>query len=444
MKLAVVSDLHFGDPESTLVVREGPHVFRLGPGFERLRAQLAPLGTLDYLVLLGDVFDFSVASWALAYQAAIPFLRAVADLKLAKEIIYLPGNHDFSAWNHTMHQANVIDAVTQHQVPRDRWSVPAVIDSRMPGQGIWLSGVTRQPAAPHYGGLFLDKLGDIRFYVAYPNLYIVDKAGSTTLVTHGHYFEGYWAITSRLGPQIFGNALQYASRTGVGSIEELVAVNFPLNELSSSGTGQAGPLSPVIRGIQLEQREGKHERMQSYIKNARALMDQSTEFKGLGNWLKELATDTILNVVSGQLVKFLAKASTAAPSPARYNEAFFQNPETRDNIRLFLDACMLELETILERDKLPVPFPSRVLFGHTHVPILSSDPNPPSVLHEKSGRSIPFWNTGGWLQPDGPARAAALFVYDDGDGEASAQSTSGTPSNAQPASPWRSILIPAA
>ncbi|HJS75098.1 MAG TPA: hypothetical protein VJ921_12485, partial [Vicinamibacteria bacterium] len=66
MRVAVVSDTHFGDPLCTLVSPgkpgEDPSV---GPAYEALARAV---GSVDYLVLLGDILDFSVASYADAYR----------------------------------------------------------------------------------------------------------------------------------------------------------------------------------------------------------------------------------------------------------------------------------------------------------------------------------------------------------------------------------------
>jgi predicted phosphodiesterase len=53
------------------------------------------IGKVDYLVLLGDIVDFSVASYREAYRQARCFFRRLQDDGLAEEIVYVPGNHDF-------------------------------------------------------------------------------------------------------------------------------------------------------------------------------------------------------------------------------------------------------------------------------------------------------------------------------------------------------------
>jgi 3',5'-cyclic AMP phosphodiesterase CpdA len=93
MRIAVLSDTHFGDDFCTLV-RPGPDggPAEPGPGYAVLRRAVGPV---DYLVLLGDILDLSVASDEDAYGAAKAFFTALQRDGLARELVYVPGNHDF-------------------------------------------------------------------------------------------------------------------------------------------------------------------------------------------------------------------------------------------------------------------------------------------------------------------------------------------------------------
>src|SRR3989304_715890 len=114
MRVAVLSDTHFGDPLCTLV-SSGPREKEpsIGPAYEPLARAV---GKVDYLVLLGDILDFSVASYADAYRQARCFFRRLSEDGLAREIIYVPGNHDFDVWHTVEHQVNVINRLRQGQL----------------------------------------------------------------------------------------------------------------------------------------------------------------------------------------------------------------------------------------------------------------------------------------------------------------------------------------
>jgi 3',5'-cyclic AMP phosphodiesterase CpdA len=115
VRIAVISDTHFGDPLCTLV-SSGPRerAADIGPAYE---AMARAIGNVDYLVLLGDIVDFSVASYAEAYRQARCFFMRLRDDGLAKEIVYVPGNHDFDVWHTVEHQVNVINRLQQGQLP---------------------------------------------------------------------------------------------------------------------------------------------------------------------------------------------------------------------------------------------------------------------------------------------------------------------------------------
>jgi metallophosphoesterase superfamily enzyme len=117
MRLAVVSDTHFGDALCTLV-QPGPGGEPVpGPGYEALRRAV---GRVDYLVLLGDILDLSLAPYEDAFRDAKVFFTALQQDGLARELVYVPGNHDFDVWNVVEHQVSVINQLKQGELPRPR------------------------------------------------------------------------------------------------------------------------------------------------------------------------------------------------------------------------------------------------------------------------------------------------------------------------------------
>lgn len=141
MRVAVISDTHFGDPLGTLTgSRHGRST--IGPAYAPLAAAL---GRVDYLVLLGDILDFSVSSYEESYRAARRFFRQLRRDRIAGEMIYLPGNHDHDVWHTVEYQVNVIQRLQQGQLPRAfKQSVPGVIDDRRPAASFLLPDVVPQ------------------------------------------------------------------------------------------------------------------------------------------------------------------------------------------------------------------------------------------------------------------------------------------------------------
>ena len=84
MKLAIISDTHFGDPDCGLVGKSGGAFHLNWCRFKKFADQIG--ADNDFLVMVGDVFDFSISSYAEAYSAAKLFFDAVQNHHLANDI----------------------------------------------------------------------------------------------------------------------------------------------------------------------------------------------------------------------------------------------------------------------------------------------------------------------------------------------------------------------
>ena len=96
MKLAIASDLHLGNLLCSLVEWNGEE-YKEGPKYRGF-CEAAGSGN-DYLILHGDILDFSVAGYENAYAAAKVFFTLLQKDDIADQIIYIPGNHDYDIWN---------------------------------------------------------------------------------------------------------------------------------------------------------------------------------------------------------------------------------------------------------------------------------------------------------------------------------------------------------
>jgi len=386
MRLAVISDLHLGDPRCSLVVNENGK-WRTEVGFDRLAAACGQDN--DYLVILGDALDFSVADYVDAYSAAAAFFRQVAQAKLGKRILYVPGNHDHTLWHITRHEANVINQINEGKPPRTRPTMAAIFDHyNDPDTEVVLANVKPRQDGK-YGGLFLDKLAwpdTIPFVVVYPNLYVLDPRGTATLLTHGHYLESFWAVTLDLSRHIFKQDLALEGQ-GQPGIRDVATVNFPLNELASSGLGQAGALTPLIRRIQAEANQCNPKAILPYIDALFSHLDQEITFKGWSRWFRKKASGYVLDQVKERLIEWLR---SPASSTSRDNAGF----PSAERLEAYLVSSMLEAATIREEQGIDIPVPVRVVLGHSHVSVRLGKRRQVSPT---LGRAIDVVNTGGWL-----------------------------------------------
>lgn len=418
MRAIIISDLHLGDPACGLVAAPSPgSPYVLGPAFLSLRAQI---GTgCDYLIIVGDLFDFSIAGWAGAYEAARVFFCAIAAHQLTRQVIYLPGNHDFSFLHVLLHEINVINQIKAGQPPKKRWSIPAVLDDHesCTARGVLqLPMVSGEPGS--YGGLFLDALAgthadgkpNLTFNVAYPNLYLTTANAEHILITHGQYLQDYWAFMAEFAKEITGDDLKLAGGT-VPSIEDLVAINFPLNELASSGIGQAGPLTVVAQQVESEVKAGNFQRVERYVRKLERWIDDKATFSAW-RFIKEPASDAALKIAANKVLEGLKQIDAA-----RYDKEFATKEAVQRRFLRYYRASLMEAHELRSEHGVDVGVPTRFLFGHTHEPIPWGDPKAPGVYVVDTAQRVTLHNMGGWLwrhgvEPGSTPIGAEVFVYE--------------------------------
>jgi len=423
MRLAVVSDTHFGDELCTLVQADDDEPTP-GPGYDAFRRTV---GRVDYLVLLGDIIDFSVASYDVAYRHAKAFFTRLLEDRVAQQVIYVPGNHDFDIWHTVEHQVNVINQLKQGQLPRAfKRAVPGVIDDRErhTRDKFRLPDVAAKPEWHEnhrpYGNLFLDHitrrpapegrpraLGPrLPFNFAYPNLYLVTDTGESVLLTHGHYLEAYWSLASDWAVQLAHDDLELDQ--GELSLQDMVGINLPLSQLACSGIGQARPLTGVARAVQRETAAGRTDRLAKYLDRLeRALRS------GAGRSLP-------VRLLHGWALRWLSRRfieSVATLESSRYSSDFTRRPAVRQRFRSYYRQSLGELERLSQSYGVRVPQPGHVVFGHTHQPIPWGSEE---LIDVVDGRTVRLCNTGGWIwNPAGGERhfnGAEILLYESGRG----------------------------
>ena len=167
-KTIVLSDLHFGDPSSSL---RHPRVHA------GLLDFLQHQGRIDKIVLAGDILDANINSLTRAiegFDGNLGFrawLRSVAalDACATTEFVYVPGNHDYIIWNLLSTQTAFMDALERGETL---------------GKGPLM--------AQYYPAPFLRGVAPpshrARFHVDYPD-HVIDVNGKKTVITHGHYLD---------------------------------------------------------------------------------------------------------------------------------------------------------------------------------------------------------------------------------------------------------------
>lgn len=420
MKIAVTSDTHFGDGTSQLAALDSGGNPTLGSKYPEFREACGTNN--DYLVILGDVIDVAIKDYKDAYNVAKVFFTQVAEDEITKKILYVPGNHDYDLWHTVEYQTNIINRITgktKKDISLFKMSVPAVLDDREGRKSteIFLADVTRRPDAQKpYGGLFLDYLVDkeLEFYVAFPNVYLITDREGCILMTHGQYFQQFWSLLSDYAPPVFGEKLEIGEPPL--SIKNLAQLNFPLSQLSSSGVGQAGPLSDVIRDIQYEFKAHNSETIMGYVDNLENVLRKET-FK----WYKPSHWGIRIGVylAKKEIKKWIEKRPESSP---RKNKQWEYQDDTKEKMKNYYKSCKLEIEGLNQEDNLNIPAnPNMIIFGHSHRPIGIEEAGRLVIQPlEDQNLNVPLFNTGGWLEDEEEGQklfnGIEIFRYETGKG----------------------------
>ena len=421
MKIAIISDIHLGDIKSVIAFRdEASGEIVLGSKYRELVKKIKEKFNgqeLDYLVLLGDVLDFSISSYSNAYDIGKYFFQQLKNDNICKEIIYVPGNHDYDLWHTMEYQANVTNRIGKGKLPKPfRHSIPAIIDDRkdVATRGFTLHNVSVnvQEGGPKYAGLFLDSITDppTPFNFVCPNIYLVTPEESV-IITHGQHMDTYWCGLGKWSLGIINGDMDLKDQK-LYDLREMMGVNFPLAQLNSSGLGQAGPLTPVIQKLMHETKEKHYTRIKTYLYR----MDQEIKahHKGITRFFLRLA----LKLAKHELIKGLKNSKYA-----RYREDFLKDAQVCERTTDYYSSSVYEIGEIKVRYGVDIPLPTIMIMGHTHRPIpWGSDKAPILPMPQlPEGKTLSIYNTGGWLNKmdencQSQFCGAEIFCYETGKG----------------------------
>jgi len=406
MKFAVLSDTHLGDPECTLAFLDQSGKIRSG---FNLTDFLDALGKdNDFVIILGDMLDFAINDYGDVYAIARYFFSKFKEQHILKpdgNVIYCPGNHDYDVWHTIEYEANIINRMKIGKLPKKfRMSVPLVIDDRTEkNYNFYLRGVHRNnERAQPYGGMFLDSLvspdDPINFIIPFPNIYFVTDKNSI-LMTHGQYFETYWAALGELYQLL-------TQQTETLSMKDFIAVNFPLGQLGSSGVGQAGPLTNSVLDLEKDVTSGQCVLIKKYIHLLSNEILKRYSIPFVPEFVDRL-------IIEGFTYKIISELKTTRSSD--FLSELEKNKDTRHRVSRFLDSTIKEIKDVeMEMGTTFRPV-NTILFGHTHQPIDSASHS----TFTYNGNSLNLWNTGGWLHvshDDGQNYGGEIFLYETGKG----------------------------
>lgn len=409
MKIAITSDIHLGDSESRLDPNcSGYNKGHLFYEFVDLLYNHSPRGPVDYLILNGDILDFSINSFANSCNIAKKFFQEIKKKgqSIVKQIIYIPGNHDKHIWDAVEWEVNVIRKLEKHKDTRAfKRTQPGIIDlsTNSKDKNLLLPRVSYVEGENRYGDLFLEGLFEsednkLPINIVYPNLYI--KVNNCIyIITHGHMFDTPWVLLSEL--------LEGWRNIECGEIQHFEEYNYPLTSMICTGVGQGGDVSDLLYNILTDIRRDKNkknlEQMIGYMLSRLPIIFGKNLFL-----LKSKKVNTFITKII--IWYLLRKKGIENP---RDNDLFpdtENNPAQKERLKRFYEASLKQLEKILPNtDKNKENKSERelktvgIIFGHTH------------VANKKDSRlldniNIDIYNTGGWLKSS--KKGAEIFFFD--------------------------------
>jgi len=382
MTIAIISDTHIGDRSSRLLDKNGTFTSS-NPCYCELKEKIfnfTKRKPLEFLVLSGDIMDFSINSIDSSINLSRPFFQQLSSDKLTKRIVYIPGNHDKQVWDGVQWDTSIIGNLSDNRPAKQFTRIqPAVISSF---NTIELEGIYPKSKGK-YGNIFLKGLFDTSFnnpqmILAYPNLYIKMEE-ETILVTHGHMFETIWTIISTLFKGVSG----LPDNIGFKELEEW---NIPLSSMIATGLGSAGKVSDLFYRIEREIYENKSSLLSQTLGS---ILPRIKDELNLPWYKKILIPDWLIK-------KIILAVAMKAEDPREYND-YLGDKNNKQNFSVFFEASKKELE------RLKLPPVNKIIFGHTHHPFSR---NNPYITENFPG--LKFFNTGGWLQEN----RAEIFLID--------------------------------
>ena len=381
MTIAIISDTHIGDAASRLVNDHGSFSSNI-PAYKNFKEGILKFTNgqpIKYLVLLGDIMDFSINSINNSITIARPFFKQIKEDKLAENVVYIPGNHDKQVWDGLEWDTSIIGNLSDYRPPdafariQPAWITAAGL--------IKLEGIEPDENGK-FGNIFLkglfDKASDNpTIILAYPNLYI-ERGNETIIVTHGHMFETAWVLLSDFLHGVSG----ISDNMGLKELEEW---NVPITSMICTGVGSAGQVSSLFYRIERE----------AYNKTTTTLSDVLD--KVLSRIKDEFNLPWYAKMIPGSLIKkILASAASQASDPRSY-EKYLDDDKHAEHFRNCFEATKSELT------RLKLPNSKTVIFGHTHHPYSSREPYRTNRFPD-----LTFYNTGGWLKES----EAEVFLID--------------------------------
>lgn len=342
------------------------------------------------LVLNGDILELALAGTneaAMTFECFIKLLfnASAAGKKLAREIFYLPGNHDHHLWN-TAKETQYVEKYLR-TIPARR-----PLEAEYYATNMFYN--QKLATVPAY---FLDALiqrwpalSDISFKTVYPNLAVLNPDKSRAVVfNHGHYIESIYSLMTRLKDTFF------PGRSGPVEIWDLEAENGAWIDFFWSTLGRSGDVGTGVALI--------YDKMQDEQQFDRLLENLAQTIKA------QLPLEHLIGGLESKLITIILKHTLGKLASREVDETGSTlSPDATAGLKHYLENYVLREIRRGNRNK--VPEEVTFIFGHTHKPF--------EDVRQFDGYNKPvqLLNSGGWVVDTREVEAlhgGAIILVDD-------------------------------
>ena len=411
-KYICLSDIHAGAETSliTTILSDGSGGFvidptRPSPVTKALARAMRP--TLEHLerpqsepanlLLLGDVLDLSLSPPDRSAQVFETFAhdfflgpeKGGKELRLSRQVYFLPGNHDHSLWTALRYQ-------TERFINGRKKAGRTLFEKGVLSRFDQVTPAFTKPNDDLQSSLIRDIVEtatgqDFTVPVYYPNLGDVSSDGTRAVVFHhGHFIEATYRMLSILLAGFHGREV------GPLTVEQLERENGNWIDFGWSTIGENGPIGEDVASVYQFLLTGSEEgRLQDRI--ARTLAEN------LMNALPLPKTNQVRDAV-GIISKGIIDATVGKFSQTeRLSYTSYLGADSIQGLRDYLLGAVGR--QMLDRFGDDQPTQTAFVFGHTHKPFEDqivvdgtvSDP----VRHPEQLRMfeapVEVYNTGGWI-----------------------------------------------
>ena len=366
IELVAISDLHLGVKDSCLTP-SGTSCPCLDDLIDAWKKEIPKDVKKPTLVIIGDLLDLSLASYAESMPAAKIFFTKIVGAELFKDILYIPGNHDHHIWHHIVEEKFVYEKILpscnlQSDYPRTK-SLIVTDQGDECDSGVFFSNTFLNGFLPANSSITNIK-------VTYPNLLLKPENDPIPIIfTHGHFFEKSWTFITDITKEIFKQL----------TIDDFETYNAPLTEFIWYNLGQSKKLSDLVDDIYSSAQSGNT----NYLDNLMHMVMQGIEAMNVKakHKIEQHLIDNFMEFSAKEVVNYLFKGAT------KYSrKASMRNMEIGDTIPKVEEYFKNYLANDLNQANCSK---YKVVFGHTHQPgkgLVTINDNP-----------IEIYNTGGWI-----------------------------------------------